>query len=178
MRYVIDIDLANNRNYTEAEVLGVMFLTACKRGYQEEFLSMQSKGMLDMFGNPSANAVEDVQNILLDADSYIPKEERLDRLYEAMREYFPNGYKMAPYAWRGNRKDVTLKLKKFFKMYGNKYTDEQILDATRRYVECFNGDNTHMRILKYFILKDNESDLATVLENKDDNLTNLFAEIR
>lgn len=178
MRYVIDTDLANNRNYTEAEVLGVMFLTACKRGYQEEFLSMQSKGMLDMFGNPSVNAVEDVQNILLDADSYIPKEERLDRLYEAMREYFPHGYKMAPYAWRGNRKDVTLKLKKFFKMYGNKYTDEQILDATRRYVECFNGDNTHMRILKYFILKDNESDLATVLENKDDNLTNLFAEIR
>lgn len=178
MRYVIDTDLANNRNYTEAEVLGVMFLSACKRGYQEEFLSMQSKGMLDMFGNPSVNAVEDVQNILLDADSYVPTEKRLDNLYEAMREYFPHGFKVASYAWRGNKKDVTLKLKKFFKLYGDKYTDEQILDATRRYTECFSGDNTHMRILKYFILKDNESDLATVLENKDDDLTNLFAEIR
>lgn len=178
MRYVIDTDLIQQRNYTEAEVLGVMFLTACNRGYQEEFLSMQSKGMLDMFGNPTMSAVENVQNILLDADSSVPSEDRLEKLYESMREYFPRGYKVAPYAWRGNKKDVTLKLKKFFKLYGNKYTDEQILDATRRYVECFNGNNTHMRILKYFILKDNESDLATVLENEDDNLTNLFAEIR
>ena len=81
MRYVIDTDLIQQRNYTEAEVLGVMFLTACNRGYQEEFLSMQSKGMLDMFGNPTMSAVENVQNILLDADSSVPSEDRLEKLY-------------------------------------------------------------------------------------------------
>lgn len=178
MRYVIDTEIADRNNYTEAEILGVMFLSACKRGFEEEFESMRARGILDMFGNPTMTASDDVSRILLDADSSVPSDGRIDRLYERMREYFPHGYKVPPYAWRGNRKDVTLKLKKFFKLYGNKYTDEQILDATRRYVEAFEADNTHMRILKYFILKDDQSDLATVLENKDDNLNNLFAEIR
>ena len=45
-------------------------------------------------------------------------------------------------------------MQKFFKLYGNKYTDEQILKATQDYVSSFNGNYSYMRVLKYFILKD------------------------
>ena len=69
-----------------------------------------------------------------------------------MRELFPKGMKVGNSAWRGNVRELKLRMQKFFKMYGN-YDDEAILEATKRYVESFNGDYTYMRILKYFILK-------------------------
>jgi hypothetical protein len=69
-------------------------------------------------------------------------------------------------------------LKKFFKLYGNKYTDEQITTATQNYVSSFNGRYQYMRVLKYFIWKDEKkvdsegvghieevSDLAAFIEN-------------
>ena len=42
----------------------------------------------------------------------------------------------------------------FFKKYGADYTDEQIIQATKSYVESFNGDYRFMRVLKYFIFKE------------------------
>ena len=94
---------------------------------------------------------------------------------------FPEGRKEgSSQYWRGNRKDITLRLKKFFKLYGNKWKDREILDAARRYIESFNGNYSYMRVLKYFIWKDErkmdengdmyidpKSDLATLLENED-----------
>ena len=63
-------------------------------------------------------------------------------------------------------------------MYGNKYSDEQIIHAAKKYVESFNGQYTYMRALKYFIWKDEKkmgsdgrkyieevSDLASYIEN-------------
>ena len=70
-----------------------------------------------------------------------------------MKEYFPKGLKVGSAAWRGNDRELTLRMKKFFKLYGNKWSDEQILAATKEYVESFNGDYRFMQILKYFILK-------------------------
>ena len=68
-------------------------------------------------------------------------------------------------------------MKKFFKLYGS-YTDEQILEAARKYVASFNGNYSYMRVLKYFIWKDEVkidgegnryvdevSDLANWIEN-------------
>ena len=71
-------------------------------------------------------------------------------------------------------------MKKFFKLYDNTYTDEQILNATKNYVTNFNGNYNYMRVLKYFIWKDEKklhedgkmgvvevSDLANYIENAD-----------
>ena len=66
----------------------------------------------------------------------------------------------------------------FFKKYGNKYTNEQIINATKKYVISFNGDYQYMQLLKYFILKtDNHtgelrSDFMSIIENgnQKDNL--------
>ena len=74
-----------------------------------------------------------------------------------------------------------LKLKKFFKMYGN-YTDDDIVDATKRFIASFNGNYKYLPLIKYFIIKNKKvmdeddsyhvvevSPLADFLENKEDN---------
>ena len=86
--------------------------------------------------------------------------------------------KPTSFYYRCNKSEVARKLQKFFGIFG-KVPEEDILEATKRYVESFNGDYRGMRLLKYFILKDDIkpgedgdhveqiSDLATFLENKD-----------
>ena len=77
------------------------------------------------------------------------------------------------YYYRCNRADIVRKLKSFFRRYGE-YTSEQIIEATQRYVASFNGNYTYLRLLKYFIWKDENKDgetlqvsqLADWIENK------------
>ena len=45
---------------------------------------------------------------------------------EQMRELFPTGMKVGSSAWRGNIRELKLRMQKFFRLYGD-YTDEQIL---------------------------------------------------
>lgn len=125
------------------------------------------------------NGQQLLESIILDSDTHKQPEERIASLAESLMEVFPKLKKSGTSRYfRGNAKDVALKLKKFFKFYGNKYTDEQIINAAKNYVESFNGNYTYMRILEYFIWKDerklNEegniyiektSDLATWIEN-------------
>lgn len=117
---------------------------------------------------------------LLSADENVPKKDRLEKLAKSLMECYPEGRKEGTSQyWRGNIRDVVLKLQKFFKLYGNKYTDEQLISATQRYVSSYNGKYQYMRVLKYFICKnerkiDSEgvgyieevSDLAAYIENE------------
>lgn len=138
------------------------------------------------------------------AASYIYKDRRgfkidrtkLFRIIEYMKEYseamnkravllapklieiFPKGKKTDNIYFRSNRLEVTNKLKKFFSYFGDEYSDEDIIEATKNYVNSFNGNYSYMRVLKYFIWKnvvkagedssriEEISDLATWLENK------------
>lgn len=121
-------------------------------------------------------------NILLDSEKEnIDKEDVfLTSLASALMEIFPKGKKEGTNVyWRGNLKDTKLRLKKFFKLYGQQYSTEQILNAARNYVSSFNGNYSYMRVLKYFIWKDAKkinaegkiyidevSELATLIENE------------
>ena len=64
---------------------------------------------------------------------------------------------------------------KFFKLYG-RFDKEVIINATKKYINSFGNDNTLMRTSKYFILKDGNSELLTVIENleENENLENLW----
>ena len=113
--------------------------------------------------------------ILLESDNTVPSIERCENLARQLREIFPKGMKVGSSAWRGNVREIGLRLQKFFKLYGN-WDDEDIIEAAKTYVDYFSADRTKMRILKYFILKldkdTNEliSDLATFLENDVEDL--------
>lgn len=120
------------------------------------------------------------EEAILSADDEVPKKDRLNKLAKSLMEVFPEGKKEGTSQyWRGNVRDITLKLQKFFKLYGSKYSDDQILSAAQRYVSAHNGKYQFMRVLKYFIMKnerkvDSEgigyieevSDLAAYIENE------------
>ncbi len=90
-----------------------------------------------------------------------------DDLVDKLRELFPEGKKPGTSRyWRDNRGDVSEKLKKFFDKYGV-YDDEKIIEATQKYIQSFGDNKQLMRTLGYFIMKDGNSDLATILENVD-----------
>lgn len=98
---------------------------------------------------------DELCNILLDSDKDHKPIDRIESLSKALMEAFPKGKKQGTQVmWRGNLRDISLKLKKFFKLYGSQYTDEQIIEATTKYVNSFNGIYNYMRVLKYFIWKD------------------------
>ena len=118
-------------------------------------------------------------NVLLDSDDESQPEEAVEGLAEKLMKIFPQGKKEGTSQyWRGNKREITLRLKKFFKLYGNHYEYEDILTAAQKYIESFNGRYTYMRVLKYFIWKDEKrvsedgvlkvievSELANYLEN-------------
>ena len=129
-----------------------------------------------------------LDEILCDSSGSIEKtDEELLELAKKMREVYPEG-KMrdrfgatTPYYYRCNNSEVAKALKRFFTEKGN-YTDEEIIDATKRYVADFQGQywQKGMRLLKYFIIKnpikqgedgrgyvEQVSDLETYLNNKE-----------
>ena len=109
-------------------------------------------------------------------ESIATKEDGIKELADKLRSIYPEG-KMAgtSYYYRCNRADIVRKLKSFFRRYGE-YTPEQIIEATQRYVNSFNGNYTYLRLLKYFIWKDENKDgevlsisqLADWIENKNE----------
>ena len=119
---------------------------------------------------------------LLSADKSVPDNKRLENLAKALKEIFPAGKKEGTSQyWKGNLRDNTLRVAKFFKLYGDKYTDEQLIEAAKNYVSSHNGKYQYMRVLKYFIWKDARkvnsegesyieevSDLAAFIENAKD----------
>ena len=119
---------------------------------------------------------------LLSADKSVPDNKRLENLAKSLMEVFPAGKKEGTSQyWKGNLRDNTLRLAKFFKLYGDKYTDEQMIEAAKNYVSSHNGKYQYMRGLKYFIWKDTRtvnsegegyieevSDLAAFIENAKD----------
>lgn len=116
-----------------------------------------------------------LQQVLLESDKAVPKVTELDELVTKLQELFPKERKLdangvPKYAYRGNKRDVTERLQKFFKLYGQ-YSYDDVLECTKRYVDSFKYDRTYMKILPYYIIKDGESTLATELENMDCNDT-------
>lgn len=144
-----------------------------KRG-EEYFLTQHWSEVVDEVLSDSANDEEEFS------------EERLLALTQKVQECFPQA-KMrdvygleTPFYFRCNKTEIKNKLKKFFMVYGN-VPDEDIIDATKRYVASYAPKGYRgMRLAKYFIIKDDRklmadeevhveqvSDLATFLENKE-----------
>ena len=186
MRYVISTKALRDKGIKEEEALAVLLLTACDN-IPELFENLIEKGYIrrteGIFGRGfeiNETFLDKVQAALLSKDPDVPEEDKLDTLASQLMEIFPKGKKEGTTSyWRGNRKEIRERLQKFFKLYGNKYTIEQVLKATQNYVSSFNGNYSYMRILKYFILKDERkpdeegklitqqvSDLASYIENE------------
>lgn len=116
-------------------------------------------------------------NIALSSDN--PNDytdEALKDLATKLKEIYPKGKKDGRFYWADGVSLIMRRLKIFFRKYG-KRNPEDIIDATKRYVEEKEGQ-TDMRLLKYFIFKEAvgkggevepSSDLLNYMENKDES---------
>lgn len=79
--------------------------------------------------------------------------ERCDALAIKLMELYPMGRKPGTNnQWRGYKAGVSEKLQKLI-MNGNEFTDEEAIQATKNYIGGFNGQYTTMRVLPYFLSK-------------------------
>ena len=162
MKFTIDSKICEKHNLSLSEVLGLLLVKFSKEGNcQDTMDKLVSDEKLISLGDPedpysiyhiTQRWDDEVSSILLEAEKSLPKADRVENLVKQMRELFPTGMKVGSSAWRGNVRELKLRMQKFFKLYGD-YSDEQILEATKKYVDSFNGNYTYMRILKYFIMK-------------------------
>lgn len=201
MKLTIDEDACKKVNLSLPEVL---MITLVKTGVNIETLVKQMKEKQILVEEHTLLGINllvtqrwsDLSDkALLSADKSVPDNKRLETLAKALMEVFPAGKKEGTSQyWKGNLRDNTLRLAKFFKLYGDKYTDEQLIEAAKNYVGSHNGRYQYMRVLKYFIWKDTRkvnsegegyieevSDLAAFIENakdeqdlKDDWVSNMI----
>lgn len=125
---------------------------------------------------------EVLDSVIMDSDKEQEPQDRLIQLATRLKEIFPKGKKDGTnYYWADGVALIVRRLKLFFKKYGNKFTDEQIIQAAEKYVQGFNGNYQYMRLLKYFIFKEKvgangevegDSELINYIENagQEENL--------
>lgn len=131
---------------------------------------------------PTNHSFKFVDDILIESSKELKnKKDDCIALAEKLIEIYPKGKVPGTnYFYRGNVNDISRKLISFFRKYGNKYSDEEIINATKDYINSFNGDYTFLKLLKYFIWKNEIKDgetittslLADYLENKNNIIPN------
>lgn len=182
MKIVIDEKICKKHHLSVTEVLVSLGIRSSE-DVNETLNELEEKQVLVykddnyMVTQPWSDILDE---ILCDSCSGEDNEERLTELAKKMRECFPEG-KMpgTAYYYRCNVREVVLKLKKFFLQYGN-YSDDKIIDATKRFIEAYNGNYRYLPLIKYFISKNKTvtdedgtshiqevSELASYLENKE-----------
>ena len=130
---------------------------------------------------------EVLDSVIMDSDKEQEPQDRLIQLATRLKEIFPKGKKDGTnYYWTEGVALIVRRLKLFFRKYGNKFTDEQIIQAAEKYVRGFNGNYQYMRLLKYFIFKEKvgangevegDSELINYIENagQEENLRDDWA---
>ena len=161
-----------------------LIATAVNMGnYKSIFDNMINRHVLGIMGQSIDSKWKDtIKNLINSEDA------RFEALAIKVQECFPkqkminpNGL-TSPFYFRCNKGEIKNKLKKFIEVYGE-VSDEDIIDATKRYVASYAPKGYRgMRLAKYFIIKDDRklsaddeihveqlSDLATFLENKTED---------
>lgn len=156
--------------------------------YKETATNMLNRGIitLDLFKQGSPDITSKWKSKV--GSFLVSDEQRLETLALKVQDCFPKQKLMyangreSPFYFRCNKTEIKNKLKKFLDFYGE-VSDDDIIDATKRYVDTYAPKGyVGMRLAKYFILKDDKrltvddevhveqlSDLATFLENKSEN---------
>lgn len=162
----------NRRTFNELGKTGYI----CYKGFDE-------KGYL-IEPTITQEGVDLITEILVNSNMSSMDIKRYEEIAKEMREIFPKGKKEGTvYMWRDSVPVIARRLKAVTGKYGYLPTKAEILDATKRYVDSFNGDYRYMQLLKYFISKqtiapdgttEETSQLFSYIMNKDDvtNTTN------
>lgn len=93
-----------------------------------------------------------------------------DALALKLQEIYPQGNKPGTtYPWRASTEEIAQKLRTLVVVHNFLFTESEAITAVKQYVEQFTDNRSHMKLLKYFLLRtkeaDIESDFMTIIEN-------------
>lgn len=181
MRLTIDSVILSKYDLTMDEMI-VLMLCKNKINIKDTVKSLLDKDIgvahpnnpdIVLFREKEDNLLKDI--FLESNDVVIKRADRYELLAAQLREIFPKGRKEGTsYMWRDSNSIIAKKLKALVSKYGECFTDEQAINATRKYVESFNGNYRYMQLLKYFISKkvvndgevEETSQLLSYIENE------------
>ena len=183
MKLTIDQTILDKNGLTLEEFL-VLYLGAKDVDIESVSQSLIAKGLADkdLFSNGKIVVSDKIKDLIstISIDSHknvIDKDSEFTELATELREIYPAGRKDGTtYMWRGTTAEVAKKLKTLVVKYGYTINREDVLKATKEYVNSFNGNYRYMQLLKYFILKsvrdadgnvDIKSELMSLIENSD-----------
>lgn len=163
MKLIIDTDVCKNKGSDADVIIYLLSLLSSCPITADTFEKARQKGFLKfhkpydrMQVFPDYVEASDTGKYVAEsmmANSNNTNEDRFTALANKLRAIFPAGKKSGyAYTWRDSESCIADRLKKFFLKYGN-YSDDEIVNATKRYVDSFNGNYTYMQLLKYFIWK-------------------------
>lgn len=183
-----DIDVCATKNLSISTALYLLSVYFGKHiNSKEELTKCCNKGYVVYYnyneGNPAKVELTDtglklVEELILDSE-FKPNTKdgkRFEELAEQLQALYPQGKKKGTnYYWRDSTAVIVKKLKALVKKYGDCFTNEQAIAATKKYVDSFNGDYRFMQLLKYFISKnvikggevEEQSQLLSYIENAD-----------
>lgn len=182
MKLTIDQTILDKYNISIGEFM-ILYLSANSIDIKECIESIIKKNLAgrNLFSENNvvvSDKVKDlITTIIIDSDkNVIDKDSEFLELANEMRELYPKGKKEGTtYLWRGTTAEVAKKLKTLVVKYGYSFSKEQVLKATKEYVNSFNGNYKRMRLLKYFVLKSEKdaddniniiSELMSLIENE------------
>lgn len=167
MVITIDTDKIKDSDISIDELL---YVTSLYLGYainSDTFKSLNNRGLIvtESFKegfpynvSPTKESNELVEHTFADMEIR-DTVDRFTILADKLRELYPTGRKAGTQLqWRDSTKIISQRLKAFVKRFGDKYSDESIIQATKKYIENFNGNYMYMQVLKYFIMKSSVED--------------------
>lgn len=175
MKLTIDSKACENNDLTLEEFI-ILFLFTKKVDINEIINSLVEKKVAgrDLFSDNSlvlgSKTKQLIEKIILESnDSVKNNTERIKNLAKTLQDMYIQGKKAGTQDYfKGSSAEIIQRLKRFFAEYGE-FTDEQIIEATKKYIASFNGDYKFAQLLKYFISKkvDGErgSRLLSYIEN-------------
>lgn len=190
MRFILDTDKLKER---EIGISGCLFLLASYLGEtiieDATYKKLSSRGLIFTEGfengkpvsyTPTQDGANLASQIITECTtlkaSKEPISDRFIQLAEKIRDLYPKGKKPGTsYQWRDSVELIATRLKTLILKYNVEFTDEEAIQATKNYIQSFNGDYRFMMLLKYFIFK-NTNDGVCI--NQNSQLLSNIAEIR
>ena len=190
MKYIIDTEILKREGIRLDEAL---YLLSVYKNRPINFNTVQKakiENKILKFENPrdptkiTPKGQSIIESILAKSKIHVSSDnlERYKALADKMREIYPKGLKPGTnYQWRDSTAIIADRLIKLVAKYSIEFTDEEAIDATKRYITSFNGNYKYMQILKYFISKqkpvegapaEQNSQFLSFLQNKENIIEN------
>ena len=190
MKYIIDTEILKREGIRLDEALYLLsvykkrpinFNTVQKAKIENKILKFENPRDPTKI-TPKGQSI--IESILAKSKIHVSSDnlERYKALADKMREIYPKGLKTGTnYQWRDSTAIIADRLIKLVAKYSIEFTDEEAIDATKRYITSFNGNYKYMQILKYFISKqkpvegapaEQNSQFLSFLQNKENIIEN------